>query len=452
MKLTAEVMRAHDLVYGCCKPQAQLTQTVLSVAPHRQLNKSVNADGWDHLEKFLKASLARGQITDVCYEVLLGLIRRDISSRSQRTPLRHTSCEEPWNESSCQSPGCLSPSDGATASTADTASPTPPHTAEPELLQHFTIHNGLDENRLESSPTAVALAEAADVFDDPLEEVSPGVPVHLSGDNHYVLYQAHPWHVTRHIGGRRYSSDEDAVPGAAYRREHLAPELRAGISAGVAEGCPFDTRLPTTGTDYAGGARQLPPMKLAAEIQDAETGLRTAELVRDLNMPGILEAILRRHEVLLGTPKVEREKVVKAKLLLVRMLCIDKLTAVQQRSHSSEGSEGESSDILQTDPGLSKTRRLEARSLYTRLARALDQKASPNDRLFSPTRPQSMRKKRGTRRLPWWQERKAAEMALPVFMRGEASRQLYAQGTNIFPPRLQSRLRDYDTKNRIGSD
>lgn len=172
-------------------------------------------------------------------------------------------------------------------------------------------------------------------------------------------------------------------------------------------------------------------------------------------MPGATEWLLRKGEELMGTPAERIETVVRAKAFAIRASLAQhyELHAVVPETELEEDVALRQQDYLVQSlyevPEPSPDRHVEASDLYKRLVRALDQRAPPAERLLSVNKRPADCVSKGASRMskrarPWWDEARVFESKQPVWMRASASKQAYGNGSDIFPPRYQSRLRDYD--------
>lgn len=245
----------------------------------------------------------------------------------------------------------------------------------------------------------------------------------LSGSNMYknsspTIHNPHPWHRSSLV---RCPPEPDEVWRAEavsrhirYKNSRVDSNHSGGLATGLFAGSsPLDSPYRGVSESYSGShqaawrlsrRRELPPLKISEQMVDLETGRVQGEFVKDLNMPGFIENVLWQHELLLGTRPDDMERQVEEKARLVRLMVDsvcrsqgDAATNNDSNNFPNIGSEDESdvelrqegfilqssqSEIPEVDPSLSKTRRLEASDLYKRLARALDQRVPPNQRLF----------------------------------------------------------------------
>jgi len=205
-----------------------------------------------------------------------------------------------------------------------------------------------------------------------------------------------------------------------YKHGHLGSYgLRAGI----------DSRSPFEAPYQQHQAEQNRPRELKA-IKSSW---------HDLDMPGFVESFLRKYEVAIGTSGNIREAAVQTKYSAVR-LC--SAVRAQERGGKQLPQRGPPPDdlisrqlayIVNSSGAPPAVRRSDCGQLYRRLARALDQRAPPDQRLFTHDDDPD-----DTTHVSH------ASQVIPLWMRGSVSRHMFGSGSDIFISVNETRLADYD--------
>eukprot|EP01054_Gregarina_sp_Poly1_P001103 Gregarina_sp_Poly_1__1102@NODE_126_length_13398_cov_114_014102_g112_i0_p5_GENE_NODE_126_length_13398_cov_114_014102_g112_i0NODE_126_length_13398_cov_114_014102_g112_i0_p5_ORF_typecomplete_len535_score72_77_NODE_126_length_13398_cov_114_014102_g112_i01087512479 len=225
--------------------------------------------------------------------------------------------------------------------------------------------------------------------------------------------------------------------------------------------------------------RELKPLRIAREFKDPDSGAVWANIVRDLNMPGFVEDFLKQindhkqnvrnqavllqlltHFVAEKQPQTHTHLETPAQQRTVRLegVCVqpreaiwwdhDELSVEQRQLRNLVY--GDQSFTPELNPGISRARRNDARELYKRLVRALDQRVPPQDRLLiqngnwnKMTRVVSKRGTAASRRR--WSRLEDSAVSNRTWIRASRSKQLFGKGSNLFPePQYRTRLADLD--------
>lgn len=251
---------------------------------------------------------------------------------------------------------------------------------------------------------------------------------------------------------------EAAARQSSYKRGHLDQVHAVGVGVGLVCHSPFDTAyVVSEDPPHSSGPsrRELRPLRLSRDLIDPSSGVQKGMAIRDLNMPGFVRAFITslssgfQGEADAGLQRMALEALARchARLLAAReqQQQPPQVIAAAAVGGSAVAPSGDTPFAVEDrqllnivnacwDLGVcetTKARRKESSDLYKRLARALDQRAAPADRLFQTSNKSSRpRTYRGGE---------------PLYMRGSLSKHMYGDGTNIFRgPRYHTSLAAYD--------
>lgn len=305
-----------------------------------------------------------------------------------------------------------------------------------------------------NSPSTVATSTDSPSIDaDPLDldlvdESEIALPTHHNRDHQQQLLPDQ--------SELMYQS-EAAARQSSYKRGHLDQVHAVGVGVGLVCHSPFDAAyVVSEEPPHSSGPsrRELRPLRLSRDLIDPSSGVQKGMAIRDLNMPGFVRAFITslssgfQGEADAGLQRMALEALARChtRLLAARehhqqpppLTVAPSATATPSAADTPFSVEDRQLlNIVNAcwDLGAcetTKARRKESSDLYKRLARALDQRAAPADRLFQTSNKSSRpRTYRG------------GEPAL--YMRGSLSKHMYGDGTNIFRgPRYHTSLAAYD--------